>query len=86
MFSEFSMDEARNQIRSTTDDLFLPRPAKQGHDIEVGTSHWHSIPLLFALLPAIGGMLFKNGSHIVTDILLLSLAAVFLNWSVRLPW
>lgn len=44
------------------------------------------MPLGLALLPAVGGLLFKDGSAIVTDITLLALAAIFLNWSVRLPW
>lgn len=30
--------------------------------------------------------MFTNGSYVVTDIMILGLAAVFLNWSVRLPW
>ncbi|KAK3062688.1 hypothetical protein LTS18_003552, partial [Coniosporium uncinatum] len=33
-----------------------------------------------------GGLFFQNGSLFVTDICLLILAAIFLNWSVRLPW
>lgn len=31
-------------------------------------------------------MLFQNGSSVITDVMLLGLAAIFLNWSVRLPW
>lgn len=49
-------------------------------------SHWHSSPLAFAFLPALAGLFFTNGSGFVTDVLLLGLAALFLNWSVRLPW
>jgi hypothetical protein len=49
-------------------------------------SNWQSAPLGLALLPAIAGIFFKNGSAVVTDITLLILAAIFLNWSVRLPW
>ncbi|KAI4728112.1 hypothetical protein E4T49_04005 [Aureobasidium sp. EXF-10728] len=49
-------------------------------------SHWHSSPLAFAFLPALAGLFFTNGSAFVTDIILLGLAALFLNWSVRLPW
>ncbi|KEQ89662.1 hypothetical protein M438DRAFT_238148, partial [Aureobasidium pullulans EXF-150] len=49
-------------------------------------SHWHSSPLAFAVLPALAGLFFTNGSAFVTDICLLGLAALFLNWSVRLPW
>lgn len=44
------------------------------------------MPLALALLPALGGVLFQNGSAIVTDIILLGLAVVFLNWAVRVPW
>lgn len=82
-----SLSDARNSIRSSTDDLFLPRVARhdEGH-IATEESHWHSAPLALALLPAIAGVLFKNGSAVVTDVTLLVLAAIFLNWSVRLPW
>lgn len=74
-------------LRSSTDDLFLPSFDRDqrlaAHD---ESSHLHSAPLALALLPAIGGLFFENGSAVVTDITLLALAAVFLNWSVRLPW
>ncbi|RMX99630.1 hypothetical protein D0867_12028, partial [Hortaea werneckii] len=43
-------------------------------------------PLAFAILPGLAGLLFKNGSAFVTDALLLGLAAIFMNWSIRLPW
>ncbi|KAL4870377.1 hypothetical protein BDV12DRAFT_166245 [Aspergillus spectabilis] len=82
-----SVSEARNTIRSSTDELFFPRAARDRdddpHDEE---SHWHSAPLGLALLPAVAGIFFQNGSAFVTDVTLLALAAVFLNWSVRLPW
>ncbi|KAJ5562619.1 hypothetical protein N7461_001380 [Penicillium sp. DV-2018c] len=78
-----SLSEARNSIRSSTDDLFIPRVAK---DDESEESHWHSAPLGLALLPAIAGIFFHEGSAVVTDVTLLVLAAIFLNWSVRLPW
>ncbi|KAH8433224.1 uncharacterized protein LDX57_010858 [Aspergillus melleus] len=82
-----SVSEARNSIRSSTDDLFFPRAAKQTDvDLHNDESHWHSAPLGLALLPAIAGVFFQNGSAVVTDVTLLVLAAIFLNWSVRLPW
>ncbi|KAL8725308.1 MAG: hypothetical protein Q9181_006462 [Wetmoreana brouardii] len=84
-FSE-SIDDAKNSIRSSTDDLLLPRAKESSHASQVEPSHWHSIPLALALLPAVGGVLFEDGSAVVTDITLLGLAAIFLNWSVRLPW
>ena len=30
--------------------------------------------------------MFKEGAAVVTDLLILSLAAIFMNWSIRLPW
>ena len=50
------------------------------------TSTWHSLPLAFAVLPAVGGILFRDGSAVVTDIMLLLLIAVFLHWLVKFPW
>ncbi|EFR04340.1 hypothetical protein MGYG_07349 [Nannizzia gypsea CBS 118893] len=86
-FSE-AVSETRRSIKSSTDDLFFPRA-----NISTGStrpdntdSPWHSSPLLLALLPGLGGLLFHNGAAVFTDVALLSLAAVFLNWSVRLPW
>ena len=84
MLSVSSLDDARKSIRSSTDNLLLPKPSNNHQNVE--TSVWQSSPLIFALLPAVGGMVFTNGSAVVTDITLLGLAAVFLNWSVRLPW
>jgi len=84
-FSEYSLNEIRKNFQSSTDDLLLPRPNSNNHDEHPPPSNWHSAPLAFALLPAIGGMLFQNGSAVVTDIMLLGLAAIFLNWSVRIP-
>ncbi|KAL8734824.1 MAG: hypothetical protein Q9166_001176 [cf. Caloplaca sp. 2 TL-2023] len=81
-----SIDDARQSIKSSTDDLLLPRNRGTSLASQIEPSHWHSTPLALALLPAIGGVLFQNGSAIVTDITLLGLAAIFLNWSVRLPW
>ena len=84
LFSD-SFSETQRSLRTSTDDLLLPRTNDQGtfdHD----PSHWHSVPLGLALLPALGGLFFQNGSAIITDLSLLVLAAVFLNWSVRLPW
>ncbi|KAJ5360367.1 hypothetical protein N7517_009558 [Penicillium concentricum] len=81
-----SLSEARNSIRSSTDDLFLPRVARGHAALSTEESNWHSAPLGLALLPAIAGIFFHEGSSFVTDVTLLVLAAIFLNWSVRLPW
>jgi hypothetical protein len=82
-----NLSETRRSFRSSTDDLLLPRVNGSGQIEQANEpSHWHSIPLGLALLPAVGGLLFQDGSAVVTDITLLALAAIFLNWSVRLPW
>ncbi|KAL4981163.1 hypothetical protein BDW66DRAFT_124113 [Aspergillus desertorum] len=82
-----SVSEAKNTIRSSTDELLFPRAAQDyDGDMHDEESHWHSAPLWLALLPAVAGIFFQNGSAFVTDVTLLALATVFLNWSVRLPW
>lgn len=84
-FISETLSESRRSLRSSTDDLFLPR-ANADNDSKLESSHWHSLPLGLALLPAVGGLFFQNGSAFITDISLLGLAALFLNWAVRLPW
>lgn len=74
----------RTSIRSSVDDLLLPKSTT--NDYELGSSHFHSTPLLFAVLPALGGILFEGGSVILTDFSIIALACIFLNWSLRLPW
>ncbi len=49
-------------------------------------SAWEAVPLAVALFPAVGGILVKGGNAFVTDLMLLLLGAVFLNWSVTQPW
>ncbi|EEY22565.1 conserved hypothetical protein [Verticillium alfalfae VaMs.102] len=66
-------------------DLFNPKPLGHQPSAEDG-SKWTHLPIAFALLPAVGGILFQNGSAIVTDVMLLGLSAVFLHWSVTQPW
>ncbi|ROT38799.1 hypothetical protein SODALDRAFT_311822 [Sodiomyces alkalinus F11] len=75
--STTSLDEAR--------ELFNPQP-NGGRLPEEEGSNWASVPLAFALLPALGGIFFQNGSAVVTDVMLLGLAAIFLHWSVTQPW
>ena len=79
-----SMD--RESIQSSMSELLLPRAAAPGQTTQREPSHLHSAPLVLALLPALGGLVFKNGSAVLTDVSLLVLAGIFLNWSVRLPW
>lgn len=85
MLSFSSLDDA---TQSFAGDVLNPGASsgRSGRAEEAEPTHWHSSPLIFAVLPAVGGLVFNNGSAFVTDVLLLGLAAVFLNWSVRLPW
>lgn len=86
LFSD-NVSEARRSFRSSvTDDLYPRANGSADFEGHHDTSHWNSVPLVLALLPAVGGLLFNNGSAVVTDITLLALAAIFLNWSLRLPW
>ncbi|KAF1983483.1 hypothetical protein K402DRAFT_338412 [Aulographum hederae CBS 113979] len=83
LFSDFSAPSIRS-----SDSLLFPNASRHAREalLHDETSHWHSAPLAFAILPALGGLFFQNGSAFVTDISLLILAAIFLNWSVRIPW
>jgi hypothetical protein len=84
--SEYS--DTRHSFRSSTDSLF-PQTHKKNMDT-LATSNeptvWHSAPLAFAILPAAAGVFFQDGSAVVTDILLLGLCSLFLNFCVRAPW
>lgn len=80
-----TLSESRVSLKASTDDLLLPR-AGLDRRADLESSNWHSLPLGLALLPALGGLFFQNGSAFITDVTLLALAAIFLNWAVRLPW
>jgi hypothetical protein len=86
-FLSETFSETRKSLRSSTDDILLPRAKDEDglHDHDDG-SHWQSLPLGLALLPAVGGLFFKNGSAFITDVTLLGLAAIFMNWALRSPW
>lgn len=77
-FTDLSFGEAR--------DILNPQ-AKGDADFEPPeSSSLASLSLAFALLPALAGVLFKNGGAVVTDLMLLGLSGVFLHWSVTQPW
>ncbi|KAI0527981.1 hypothetical protein F5B22DRAFT_14287 [Xylaria bambusicola] len=70
-------------LESSADDLLNP---SKSNTEEQPKSLFVYIPLTLALLPAIAGLFFENGSAFFTDLILLTLAAVFLHWSVTQPW
>ncbi|KAF5026055.1 hypothetical protein F66182_1847 [Fusarium sp. NRRL 66182] len=80
-FSEYSFSEARDLLNPQLRD-----PSNADSSSHEESSSLASLSLAFALLPAISGVLFKNGSAVVTDVMLLGLAGVFLHWSVTQPW
>lgn len=84
--SILSFSSLEDASRSFTDDFLDLRTDNGNQKAENELSTWHSSPLAFAILPAIAGLLFKNGSAFVTDMLILGLAGIFMNWSIRLPW
>ena len=86
LFSE-TLSDTKRAIRSSTDDLFIPSPNRsvESHDND-DDSHWQSSSIGFALLPAVGGLFYKGGDAILADLTLLVLAAIFMNWSLRVPW
>lgn len=81
-----SLDSRRTSFRS--DSIFLPPRADDAAppDPHEEPSLWYSAPLLFAIVPAIGGVAFKKGSVLLTDLALLVLTAVYLNWCLITPW
>ncbi|GAB1320746.1 hypothetical protein MFIFM68171_10956 [Madurella fahalii] len=78
-FSAYSLSEVSRDLH---DEIINPGPILDHEE-----TSWRSwLPLTFAVLPPIAGLVFKNGSLFLTDILLLGLSAVFLHWSVTAPW
>ncbi|KAI0425830.1 hypothetical protein F5Y09DRAFT_320695 [Xylaria sp. FL1042] len=70
-------------IETSADELLNP---SKSNTEENPKSLFVYIPLTLALLPAIAGLLFENGAAFFTDLILLTLAGIFLHWSVTQPW
>lgn len=77
-----SLSDYSNEARDILNPKARPGPPTALPE----TSSLAVVSLAFALLPAISGALFKNGHTVVTDVMLLGLAGVFLHWSVTQPW
>lgn len=82
-FSDFSLNDARHSFGHNDEDVWTPDKEKKQ---SAERARYAIIPLVLALLPAVGGILFQNGSAFLTDVILLGLAAIFLHWSVTQPW
>ncbi|RYP73154.1 hypothetical protein DL771_003790 [Monosporascus sp. 5C6A] len=82
-FSDYSLNDATRGFGASADDLFNPSASGPQSPKRQPTAY---LPLIFALLPALAGVFFQNGASFFTDLILLSLAAVVLHWSVTQPW
>ncbi|KAI9762621.1 MAG: hypothetical protein M4579_000239 [Chaenotheca gracillima] len=83
-----SRDERRpSSLWPSAEELLQPKPDESSlGGISHERSNWHRVPLLIGVIPACAGIAFENGNMVMTDIILLALAALFLHWSVKLPW
>lgn len=83
--SDFSLSEARRNLRDSTDDILNPSGAQ--HELSSGNSGiLAALPVAFALLPALFGVLFEGGNAIMTDVMLLGLVFIFLRYTITQPW
>ena len=80
--SNISDSSQRSSARNLFTPSSLPRESKSNGEV----THWHSVPLVVAVVPALAGLIFHNGGTIITDLTLLALAAYALNWALRIPW
>ena len=85
-FSDFSLGDARRDLGASAEDLLNPSGGGRRGPPSHGRPATSYLPLVFALLPAVAGVFFQNGASFFTDLILLSLAAVVLHWSVTQPW
>ncbi len=77
--SVYSFVEANRDFREVIVD--------PGPKIEPGDITWKAwLPIAFAVIPPIAGLIFKNGSAFFSDLTLLGLASIFLHWSIVAPW
>ncbi|KUI59191.1 hypothetical protein VP1G_06449 [Cytospora mali] len=83
--SDFSLSEARRNLRDSTDDIFNPSGAKD-EMVHGNTGALAALPVAFALLPALFGVLFEGGNAITTDVMLLGLVFIFLRYTITQPW
>ncbi|KUI65481.1 hypothetical protein VM1G_00906 [Cytospora mali] len=83
--SDFSLSEARRNLRDSTDDILNPSGAKD-EMVHGNTGVLTALPVAFALLPALFGVLFEGGNAITTDVMLLGLVFIFLRYTITQPW
>lgn len=83
--SDFSITEARRSFRDGTQGILNPSAAKDA-PAQDASSIMSSLPLAFALLPALFGVLFEGGGAVIADVMLLGLVFIFLRYTITQPW
>lgn len=83
--SEFSLPEAGKYFRDGTKHILNPS-AERSEQSNDTSSMLSSLPLAFALLPAIFGVFFEGGSALITDVMLLGLVFILLRYTITQPW
>ncbi|KAJ8106180.1 hypothetical protein OPT61_g9710 [Boeremia exigua] len=82
LLSELS--DTRHSTRSSTEnrntDAYVRATASEDGN------NWLSSPVIFAIFPAFGGLLYQNGAAVLTDLFTLGLASWFLHWCCTFPW
>ncbi len=86
MLSDFS--DTRRSLHSSTENLLKSDGRSETNNLASSDepTHWISIPIVAAIVPAVVGLTYENGAAVATDVLLLALASWFLHWCVRVPW
>lgn len=80
------LSDTRHSIRSSSDGALKNTDAlDQASALEDG-HHWLSSPVIFAVVPAVAGLLYQNGAAFLTDLFTLALAAWLLHWCCTWPW
>lgn len=83
--SEFNLPDARKSFRNGTKDILNPSAARS-EPANDSSSVLSSLPLAFALLPAIVGVFFEGGNALITDVMILGLVFIFLRYTITQPW
>ncbi|KZM21844.1 uncharacterized protein EKO05_0003152 [Ascochyta rabiei] len=80
------LSDTRHSFRSSTDNLLRNNDTQDKLVSVEDGAQWLSSPVIFAVFPAVAGLLYQNGAAVLTDILTLGLASWFLHWCCTFPW
>jgi hypothetical protein len=80
------LSDSRPSFRSSTDNLLRNTDAQDKLVSVQDGAQWLSSPVIFAVFPAVAGLLYQNGAAVLTDMFTLGLASWFLHWCCTFPW